>query len=159
MNYFIKQFGNPKGSIGRFLGKMMKYSNKKMHKGVLSEINNPGRILEIGFGSGSQLEMIYRHYPESELYGIEISEEMITMAEKTLEGKARLSLYDCCVMEFENGFFDMVITTDSCYFWSEPVNVLKEIKRILKPSGRLVLAYNSMYAKFVHAFDNSKSFR
>ena len=43
MNPFIKQFGNPRGGIGRLLGKVMAVSNRKMHRAVLSATAS-GRI-------------------------------------------------------------------------------------------------------------------
>lgn len=155
MNPFIKQFGRPTGLIGRLFGKMMTLSNKKMHKAVLAEIGSSGRMLEIGFGSGSQLEMIHSKHPDIELYGIDISKEMLTMAQKSIGNFAILSQCSCEKTDYEDNFFDMVISTDSCYFWKDPQKVLREIRRITRPSGILVLAYNSMYAKAVHKSDSS----
>ena len=156
MNPFIKQFGNPSGNIGRLLGKIMAVSNRKMHKAVLSALGRSSRLLEIGFGSGHQLEMISRKYPACELYGIDISSDMLTLAEKRLGGKASLSVCDCERTEFPDGHFDCVITTDTCYFWNETAAVLREIQHILRSSGRLILAYNSMYARAVHNSDPKK---
>ena len=155
MNYFIKQFGKPEGRIGILFGKMMIGMNKKMHKAVLAGIKKSTRVLEIGFGSGSQLEMIHQKYPNIELYGIEISGDMLAMAQKRLGQNANLSLCDSSVTDFENEFFDTIISTDSCYFWNNHMKVLNEIKRISKSGARLILAYNSMYAKSVHLSDKS----
>lgn len=58
MNYFIKQFQNPNGFIVRLLGKTMSWFNRNMHKSVLSALGNFSTLLEIGYGSGTQLEMI-----------------------------------------------------------------------------------------------------
>ena len=156
MNPFIKQFGNPRGGIGRLLGKVMAVSNRKMHRAVLSVIGRSSRLLEIGFGSGHQLEMISRKYPACELYGIDISADMLTLANKRLGNKAALSVCDCERTVFPDGHFDHVITTDTCYFWNDPSAVLREIQRILRPLGRLILAYNSMYARAVHNADPTK---
>ena len=155
MNIFIQQFGRPDGLMGRLFGKMMTVSNRKMHRAVLSELKPCRNVLEIGFGSGSQLQMIHDRYPEVKLYGIDISSEMLTMAEKRIGNTASLSLCDCAETSFGDGYFDAVISTDSCYFWREHEKVLNEIRRITKPSGKLILAYNSMYAMAVHKSDNS----
>lgn len=155
MNAFIRQFGKPSGRIGRLFGRMMAVSNKKMHKAVLREINGCECLLEIGFGSGAQLKMIHKALPKTRLYGIDISDKMLEMARKKLGEKAQLSLCDCVKTPFENSRFDAVISTDCCYYWRDAEKVLREIKRITKPSGRLVLAYNQMYAKSVHKADNS----
>lgn len=151
MNYFIKQFQNPNGFIGRLLGKTMSWFNRKMHKSVLSAIDKFSTLLGIGYGSGTQLEMIKKHFPDSYLYGIDISQDMYTMASQRLGNAANLFLCDCEKTSFQDSFFDIVVTTDTCYFWESPLKVLDEIKRILKPDGQLIIAYNSMYARSVHA--------
>ena len=155
MNSFIRQFGRPAGRMGRMIGRIMAVSNKKMHKAVLREIRGCKCLLEIGFGSGSQLEMIRKAQPKTVLYGIDISDKMLEMARKKLGSSAQLSLCDCVQTHFENCCFDAVISTDCCYFWRDPEKVLYEIKRIAKPSGKLVMAYNQMYANAVHKADGS----
>ena len=150
MNRSISQFGKPTGAFGRALGRIMTVSNRKMHRAVLQELGGVQRILEIGFGTGSQLEILSRSYPGAELFGIDISEDMLNTAMKRLNRKAKLSLCDCAKTDFQDGSFDAVITTDTCYFWQDSQKVLAEIRRITKPGGRLILAYNSMYAGSVH---------
>ena len=146
MNKIISQFCKSTGVCGSMLGRIMTVSNRKMHRAVLKELGGSECILEIGFGTGSQLEMISRSYPGAELFGIDISEDMLKAARKRLNRKAKLSLCDCAKTDFQDGSFDAVITTDTCYFWQDSQRVLTEIKRITKPGGRLILAYNSMYA-------------
>lgn len=150
MNSFISQFARPEGAVGRMLGKVMAVSNRKMHRAVMAELGDAGRVLEIGFGSGAQLDMISSRYPGAKLYGIDISEDMLVQAEKRLGARAQLSLCDCEKTVFADSSFDAVISTDTCYFWNEPRRVLAEIGRISVPSGRLILAYNAMYAASVH---------
>ena len=150
MNSFISQFGRPTGAVGRLLGRVMTLSNKKMHRAVMAELNGNERLLEIGFGSGAQLAMIAETYPDAILSGIDISEDMLDAAAKRLDGRAELSLCDCEKTAFKDAGFDAVITTDTCYFWKDPQKVFAEIKRITVPSGKLVIAYNAMYAASVH---------
>ena len=150
MNYFIRQFGKPTGKIGWLLGKIMSLSNRKMHKAVLKELRSPEKLLEIGFGSGSQLEMIGREFPNTALYGIDVSEDMLRSARKKLGTRAELSICSIEKTAFPDDYFDTVITTDTCYFWNDTVKALNEIKRITKSGGRLIIAYNSLYAASVH---------
>ena len=152
---FIRQFGKPEGKTGVFLGKIMAVSNRKMHKAVMSYMKTPERVLEIGTGTGSQLEMLSRTFTGAELFGIDISVDMVIAAKKRLGTKAKISLGSIEQTDFEDGFFDAVITTDTCYFWKDTAKALSEIGRILKTDGRLIIAYNSMYAGFVHRSDNS----
>ena len=70
--------------------------------------------------------MIHDRYPAVKLYGIDISSEMLTMAEKRIGKIAELSLCDCSKTDFGDYYFDTVISTDSCYFWREHEKVLNE---------------------------------
>lgn len=150
MNYFIRQFGKPTGITDRILGEIMALSNRKMHIAVLKELKSPEKLLEIGFGSGSQLEMIGRNFPKTTLYGIDISGDMLRSAKKKLGAKAELSTGSIEKTTFPDDYFDTVITTDTCYFWNDTAKALKEIKRITRSGGRLIIAYNSLYAASVH---------
>ena len=132
------------------LGGIMTLSNRKMHRAVAAELGEFSSLLEIGFGSGAQLEMISKMYTGKELYGIELSQDMLEVAGNRLGTSVKLSLGDCSETFFPDGFFDVVITTDTCYFWSDPQKVLREIDRITKPKSRLILAYNAVYAGSVH---------
>jgi ubiquinone/menaquinone biosynthesis C-methylase UbiE len=149
MNYFIAQFGNPKGAFGRFLSKIMNLSNKKMYKANISKLSDRKCILEIGYGNGRQLELIKKSRAAVELYGIDISGDMHEEASKRLGKAAHLSIADAAEIPYEDCFFDAVITTDTFYFWEQPELVLTEIKRVLKGKGIFVNSYNTMYASSV----------
>ena len=94
MNRFISQFGNPSGAVGRILGGITAVSNRKMHEAAAADAVNFSRLLEIGFGSGAQLEIIAKKYHGKELFGIDISEDMLKTAQKKLGGTAELS-FNC----------------------------------------------------------------
>ena len=54
-----------------------------------------------------------------------------------------LRLADAAALPFPEAFFDVVLSVNTIYFWPDPDKVLAEMKRILKPGGRLVLGYRS----------------
>jgi len=149
MNYFIRQFSAPSGSFGIFLAKIMNMSNKKMYRANAACLEDRKRILEIGYGNGMQLQMIKDMYPDTSLYGMDISEEMYHEASGRLGDQAMLSVGDAKELSFQSSFFDAVITTDTCYFWNEPQKVLSEIRRVLKDDGIFINTFNSMYADSV----------
>ncbi|TCM58599.1 S-adenosylmethionine-diacylgycerolhomoserine-N-methyltransferase [Rhizobium sp. PP-F2F-G48] len=46
------------------------------------------RVLEVGCGTGRNLALIAKRYPQARLYGLDISAEMLISAEKALAGRA-----------------------------------------------------------------------
>lgn len=51
----------------------------------IAKIANPKKILEVGCGTGANLLLIHKFFPEAELCGIDISDDMLKIAEKKLK--------------------------------------------------------------------------
>ena len=98
-----------------------------------------GQILEVGVGTGANM----RHYPPgARMRGIDISEGMLAKARARAERKhiaVDLALMDAQHLDFAGDTFDGVVAT--CVFCSvpDPVAGLREILRVLKPGGKLLL--------------------
>ena len=105
---------------------------KKMLKGA------SGKALEVGIGTGKNIP----HYPaDVDLTGIDFSEKMISKARNINNGPAKTQLLemDAEKMLFEDNTFDTVVT--SCVFCSvpDPVQGLKEIRRVCKSGGKILM--------------------
>ena len=97
------------------------------------------RLLEAGVGTGKNIP----HYPSvSEAYAIDFSKKMLAEAKKKTD-KSELSLQllemDIQNMSFPNDYFDIIVT--SCVFCSvpDPVKGLKELKRVCKADGKIIM--------------------
>jgi ubiquinone/menaquinone biosynthesis C-methylase UbiE len=55
------------------------------------------------------------------------------------EGRVELRMSDAASIPFQDRSFDKALAVHTLYFWSDPVQCLREIRRVLKPRGRLVL--------------------
>jgi ubiquinone/menaquinone biosynthesis C-methylase UbiE len=54
-----------------------------------------------------------------------------------------LHLADAAALPFPDASFERVLCVNTIYFWPDPARALREIHRVLKPGGRLVLGYGS----------------
>jgi len=106
---------------------------------------NSGRCLEIGPGPGYLgLEWLSRT-SGTELAGLEISAEMILMAEKNasdygMSGRASYRNGNALDMPFSGESFDAAFSNGSLHEWENPVQVINEIFRVLKPEGRFFIS-------------------
>ena len=100
-----------------------------------------GEVLEVGIGTGANLPF----YPEGiQLTGIDFSPKMLEHANRKVETlslpyQVTLTEMDAQQMDFPDDTFDYVVTT--CVFCSvpDPVRGLKEIGRVCKPDGRILM--------------------
>ena len=97
------------------------------------------KILDLGCGTGVILEHIKQAYNSVELYGLDISENMIVQAKQRLGSNALLSIGDAENLPYENNSFDLVCCVESFHHYPNPAKALLEIKRVLKDNGTFLL--------------------
>ena len=149
-DYIGSQFGNPHGIIGFICCKCMNIINQQMYKKTVSilSLDKNQKLLDIGYGNGYLLHLADKAFG-CKLYGIDISEDMKTLATKRNRHAARekrlnLEVGDCCNLSFPDNTFDAVSSINTVYFWSDSLKGLKEIRRCLIPGGSFV---NAVYTK------------
>lgn len=111
---------------------------KEVTKEIVAHITH-GRILDIGTGPGHLPIEIAKAAPGVEIVGVDLSKKMIEIARKntTAAGMtARLQFFtgDGNRLDFNDNTYDMVISSGSLHAWKDPVRVINECYRVLKPA-------------------------
>ncbi|HET8731903.1 MAG TPA: class I SAM-dependent methyltransferase [Moraxellaceae bacterium] len=99
-----------------------------------------GRVLEIGIGTGLNLPHYDPHRVER-VIGLDPGTEMHRLARKRLEGTGlavELVGLSAERIPYEDASFDCVLVTFSLCTIPDPVAALREMRRVLKPGGKLL---------------------
>jgi ubiquinone/menaquinone biosynthesis C-methylase UbiE len=99
-----------------------------------------GRLLEIGYGSGVFMPELARH--ADELFGID-PHPMPTEVEAVLQKHglhASLLTGSAEALPYADGFFDCVVSVSAIEYVEDIEAACRELRRVLKPGGRLVIA-------------------
>jgi len=110
------------------------------------QLQSHSNVLEIGPGPSWISIMLVKMDDTIQLTGLEISEDMIQIAEKNIraegfEENITLLLGNAKDMSmFDDNSFDAVISHDSLHHWENPLDIFNEIGRVLKDDGILCVA-------------------
>lgn len=139
----VSQFGRPRGVAGRLAGWVMAHrgSNRQRNKWVVSllDVRPTDRVLEIGFGPGIAIRELADR--AGHVYGVDHSELMVRRLRKRV-ATGRVELLHASVDRLPDFGepLDVVFAVNSIGFWPEPVERLRELRRRLRPGGRIALA-------------------
>jgi len=98
-----------------------------------------GRVLDIACGSGYGSKMLADR--AEEVWGGDISEEAIKIAKEKYSGEnVHFRLMDASELPFDNNYFDLVVSFETIEHLKDSEKFVAEIKRVLKPGGRLILS-------------------
>jgi ubiquinone/menaquinone biosynthesis C-methylase UbiE len=139
---------SPSGFTGKLFGKLMEWTNTNAYQKTLQALapSDNECFLEIGFGTGCFAEMLLSSTTGTFIAGVDPTE---TMVETTLNRLIKRGLDDRIdirqgtddSLPWGDDRFDGVIAIHSFQFWLDPDRSIIEISRVLRPNGRIVIAF------------------
>ena len=102
-------------------------------------------VLEVGFGGGGLLRSLLLG-TRGEVFGADVSDALIARARLRFARdvrRGRLHLYRASVesLPLPPATVTKVVSVNSLYFWPDPAAALAELARVVKPGGRLAIAF------------------
>jgi ubiquinone/menaquinone biosynthesis C-methylase UbiE len=151
MKLVLSQAGKPTGRIGKLCARMMNLGHRGVTGWGLSfiSIHEKDIILDIGCGGGKTVHTLAGMALQGKAYGIDYSEVSVAVAavvNRNYINAGRVEILHGSVesLPFPDAMFDLVTAVETCYFWPDLVNNLREVYRVLKPGGTLTII-NELY--------------
>lgn len=138
------------------------YYQKGVEKNILQKIWHQGRVketikllkddcgidkkglklLDVGCASGWFLSQVHGRYPYLKCFGVDVYQKAIEHAQKSYS-QFSFSQADAHYLPFQEGFFDIVICFNVLEHVINPQKVMKEIKKVVKKNGVVIIGMDS----------------
>ena len=93
------------------------------------------KVMDVGCGKGRYLRILQNRFPESRLYGIDLSEKMLESCPEGVETSVGTMLN----IRYPDAFFDCVYSVEALEHAVAIEPAIKEMARVLKPGGKIVI--------------------
>jgi len=141
-----RQLRNPHGLSGWMMGHLMCLINHTPNAMAISalDIAESDHVLEIGFGPGCALKQLAKLARHGHVSGIDSSFTMFAQAHARNQHAIRLGKMDLHVLGSDrlphgDHSVDRILAVNVAYFLGSDGRALAEMRRVLKPGGKLVI--------------------
>src|SRR4051812_27647663 len=140
------QYRRPRGAVGQRIGRGMARDHRPENTWTVAILDPQpdDHVLELGFGPGVAIQALTKRITSGHIAGVDYSHTMVAAARQRNAGAIRRGLADLrygdvAALPFDDQSFDIAFGIHTIYFWSRPLEALREVLRVLKPGGRLGL--------------------
>ena len=153
----LRGFAVPQGVLGKIGGWLMARGNMPAQHEVaeLLDLRAGEQVLEVGNGPGTLLRLLAERSEASVIAGIDPSPAMRDQAlrrcsDLTTTGRVTLGLGTAAATSYPDEAFDHVVSVNNVLFWENLDTGLRELRRVLRPGGSLVVAFHSRWSPVRH---------
>jgi ubiquinone/menaquinone biosynthesis C-methylase UbiE len=139
-----RQLGHPQGWGGRVVGRAMSIINCVPIRASVAALDvQPDEVaLDLGCGSGSGVAALSRR--ARHVHGVDHSDTMLAASAKRNRaaigrGTATIAKGDFANIPLPDDSVDKLLAANVAYFWDEPGPILDEMRRVVRPGGRVAV--------------------
>ena len=142
----LTQCQRPRGWIGRLVLWSMNRRHSRLTDWGLQHISIEERdtILDVGCGGGRTVSKLAAAANKGTVCGIDYAEESVAAARRANRqlirlGRVEIQQASVSALPFAEDRFDLVTAVETHFWWQDLDAGMREILRVLKPGGRLVI--------------------
>ena len=148
--FFANQLRNPSGFFGRLvMSRFFNRSSAAINQLTMRSLalEPTDRVLEVGFGSGDLISHLAPIVREGFIAGVDFSPDMVAVSGKRLAPlvqakRVELRCASAEALPYGDDEFTRACTVNTIYFWPDPAVPLRELSRVLRAGGRLVIGFS-----------------
>lgn len=148
--FIAAQARHAKGPLGRLIASIMARETWTENQRAIEAlgVEESDRILDVGCGHGRSLAALAARAPKGRVTGVDPSALMVDVAVHRNRNLVKARRVDVAIagveaLPFPDNSFDKALCVHVLYFWDSLEAGLRDIARVLKPGGRLVLVFRS----------------
>jgi len=146
--YIARQVKKPTRFVGRLFAWLMNGSHSALTDWALTHlrVDRYAKVLDVGCGGGRTIEKLAAM--ATSVYGIDYAAGSVAAScahNKRLieEGRVHVERASVSRLPFTDDFFDLVTAVETQYYWPDLLNDMREIRRVLRPGGDLMVVAES----------------
>ena len=140
------QVRKPSGRVGRAVVARMNQSHAALTDWGLEHVRiEPSfSILDVGCGGGRTIAELLKRAPAGRVYGVDYSTASVEASRETnrdavAAGRVEIQQGSVSRLPFADAMYDLVTAVETHYYWPDLPNDAREIFRVLKPGGTLLV--------------------
>ena len=144
--YMMRQVRKPSRWLGHFMAKTMNRSHSQLTDWGLAhvQIGQQFTILDVGCGGGRTVGKLADSAIAGTVYGVDYAQGSLAASrdynrQLIADGRVHIEPGTVSKLPFSDCLFDLVTGIETQYYWPNLPEDMKEIRRVLKPGGQLLI--------------------
>jgi len=144
--YLVRQVRKPSRWVGRPFTWMMNRSHSNLTDWGLQhvQIDKNFILLDIGCGGGRTIQKLAAIAAEGKVYGVDYASGSVAASRKKnaaaiSDGRVNIQQGSVSKLPLADNMFDLATAIETQYYWPDLPNDMREILRVLKPGGTLLI--------------------
>lgn len=157
--FVAAQLRQPNGRFGRWvMTRLLNRGNAELIEAAVDALalQRAETFMDLGFGGGLGLRLAAGR-TDAALWGVDFSPDVVLEGATGFRsliraGRMNLICADVADLPLRDGLLNVILSTNTIYFWPDPARALSSLRRVLGPRGRLALGFSGA-TKLREGFD------